>query len=121
MLKNFIGPISLFLVGVCLLLTRLANFPAEKVLWTGGWAIAAIYVFTSKGFNKSSFIWGSMWLSFSILSVVRYKTDMKADVEIPIIIMIAGLLWAINKTPLVPEIPLKTSPAKDTPPSNNVI
>jgi hypothetical protein len=120
MLKNFIGPISLFLVGLCLLLTRLENFPAEKVLWTGGWAIAGIYVFASKGFHKSSFIWGSMWFSFSILSVIRYKTDIKADVEIPVIIMIAALLWTINKTPLVPDVPPKVTYGKVPSSENNM-
>ena len=44
---------------------------------------------------------------------------MKADVEIPIIVMIAALLWTINKTPLVPDMPTNATQGKAPSSDNN--
>jgi uncharacterized membrane protein YhhN len=102
-MNKFIGPLVLFLVGLGLLLIQLDLFPAGKVMWTGGLLIGSVCVFLNQGFNKSSFIPGTILLTLSILSLVRYNTGLSFEMEIPIILMVVGVIMALNKTSLIPD------------------
>ncbi len=118
------GPIALSIViitvGVGWLLTSLGFGPGINWVWTLGLGVVGIFAFIlSSGLDKVSVILGPFFLISSILSILRQTGHLGTDTEIPILVIVVGVLLLIAQMPFIPIpkwfIPLPLPPESDRP------
>jgi hypothetical protein len=95
-------PILLITVGVGWLLTTMGIAPGIDWIWTLGLAIAGALALVVGGFDKVTFVAGSFLLVTSCLSVLRQTGRITIDVEIPILVIVAGALLLAARCPAIP-------------------
>jgi hypothetical protein len=103
MIKKLIVPILVVVFGLCWMLAELSIFDINKMLWTLGLLSSGVLFYAYVGFNKTTFVLGGILIIGSILSVLRYNGIIGYKVEIPLLVMIAGILMAVNTTKLIPS------------------
>ena len=99
---TLILPIMLITVGVGWLLTTLGVAPDIDWMWTLGLAIAGFLTFVVGGFDKITFVAGTFFILTSCLSVLRQTGRISIDVEVPILVIITGVLLLIARSDAVP-------------------
>ena len=100
--KTLILPVLLITVGVGWLLTTLGIAPGIDWVWTLGIAIVGFLAFVVGGFDKVTFVTGTFFIITSCLSVLRQTERITIDVEVPILVIVAGLLLLIARHPAIP-------------------
>ncbi len=100
--KTLILPLLLIVVGVGWLLSALGVAPGIDWLWTLGLASAGFLVFLVGGFNKFTVVAGPFFIVTSLLSVLRQTGRISFDVEIPILVILAGILLLVARNPAIP-------------------
>jgi hypothetical protein len=83
-------------LGTAWLLNTLNVISGVDWLWTGGLAIAGILVFAGKGITKFSFVVGSFLLISSISSILRQTGALQANIEMPLLFIVFGVLILIS-------------------------
>lgn len=101
--KNLILPVLLIVVGAGWLLTTLGYAPDIDWIWTLGLAVVGLLTFVVASFDKVSFVAGSFFLVTSGLSVLRQTGRLELNVELPILVMLAGVLMLIARHPAIPS------------------
>lgn len=101
------GPLILAIliitVGAGLLATALGYGPGINWVWTLGLGVVGILTFVvSGGLDKFSVTIGPFFLACSFLSILRQTGAMKIDVEIPILVILFGVLLLIAQMKAVP-------------------
>ncbi|MEZ6123957.1 MAG: hypothetical protein R3C49_12365 [Planctomycetaceae bacterium] len=114
--KTLILPILLIVVGTGWLLTTLGIAPGIDWIWTLGLAAIGFLTFVVAGFDKVTFVTGTFFIVTSLMSVLRQSGRMSLDVEVPILVIVAGVLLLIARMPMVPS-PTWILPAEDSNPS----
>jgi hypothetical protein len=101
-LKPLIVPILLITFGVGWLLTTLGVAPEIDWVWTLGIAIVGVLVFALGGFDKVTVVVGPFFLIASFLSILRQTGRMRVDIEVPILVITAGVLLLIARHRAIP-------------------
>lgn len=101
--KTLIIPLLLIAVGAGWLLTTLGIAPGINWVWSLGLAMAGFLAFIVGGFDKVTFVTGSFFIVTSCLSVLRQAGRMSLDVEVPILVVVSGILLLIARSSLVPN------------------
>jgi hypothetical protein len=83
-------------LGIAWLLNTLGVIPGVDWLWTGGLGVAGILVMAANGINKFSFVIGLFLLVSSVFSVLRQTGRLRADIEIPVLFIIFGVLMLLS-------------------------
>jgi hypothetical protein len=102
-MRKFIIPIFIIAFGVLWLLDVKGITPPLGVVWTGGLAAIGVAIFAGRGFNKESFPWGAFFLACAVCSVLRQADKLEFKIELPLLIIILGVLLAVNQTALIPD------------------
>lgn len=98
------APLLMIVVGIGWLLSTLGIFPPEiNWIWTAGLAAAGIMPFAISGIDKVNVVIGPWFLSASVLSVLRQSGQLTFDVEVPILVIIGGLLMIVARSPAFPS------------------
>lgn len=100
--KTIILPILLITVGTGWLLTTLGIAPDINWVWTLGIAICGVATFVACGFDKFSFVVGTFFVVTSLLSVVRQSGRLSFDNEVPILVIVLGLLMLVARSSAIP-------------------
>jgi hypothetical protein len=100
--KSLVVPILLMTVGTGWLLTTLGVAPGVDWIWTLGLAIVGLMTFVVGGFDKVTAVVGPFLIIASCLSLLRQTERLRIDIEIPILVILAGALSLIAR---IPEIP----------------
>lgn len=100
--KTLVLPVLLITVGVGWLLTTLEVAPGIDWVWTLGLAIVGLLTFALVGIDKVSMVTGPFFIATSILSVLRQTGRLRLDVEIPILVILAGVLLLVARMPAIP-------------------
>lgn len=100
--KTLIPPILLIGVGTGQLLSTLGVAPSIDWIWTIGLATIGALFFLVGGINKVSIVAGPFFLIASCLSLARQTDKVSLDVEIPILIISAGILLLVARAPAIP-------------------
>ncbi len=100
--KTLLLPALLIVVGVGWLLTTLGVAPGIDWVWTLGLAGAGLLTFVVGGFDKVTLVAGVFFIITSILSVLRQTGRLSFDVEVPILVILAGVLLIVARHPAVP-------------------
>lgn len=95
-------PILLITVGVGWLLTVLNVTPGIDWVWTLGLAVIGLMAFVLGGFDKFTVVAGPFFLAASFLSVLRQTDRLHVNTEVPILVILAGVLLLVARIPTIP-------------------
>lgn len=95
-------PVLLIILGTGWLLTSLNFLPAIDWIWTLGIASIGFMTFLLGGFDKLTAVVGPFFLIMSCLSVLRQTGRMDLNVEVPILVILGGVLMLIARHPKIP-------------------
>ncbi len=103
MSKNSIFlPILLITLGVGWLLTTLNVAPQINWVWSLSIAALGLLTLVIGGIDKVTVVIGPLLILTSCLSILRQTGRIEFDVEVPILIIISGILLLCARHPLVP-------------------
>lgn len=100
--KTLFVPVVLIAVGAGWLLTTLGVAPGINWIWTLGLAILGVLTFIISGIDKVTIVVGSLLIVASLLSVFRQTERLSVDHELPILVIITGVLLMIARNKSVP-------------------
>ncbi len=100
--KTLLFPILLVTLGTGWLLTTIGVAPHINWVWTLGIAVLGLLAFVVGGFDKVTVVLGPFLLLASCLSVLRQTERLRFDVEVPILVIVAGILLFVARLPIVP-------------------
>lgn len=95
-------PGILITLGTGWLLSTLGVVPEIDWIWTLGLAMVGVGVIAAGGIDKVTVVVGPFFLLASLLSVVRQTGRLTFDVEVPIMVIMLGLLLLIARWSLIP-------------------
>ena len=121
--KQSKGPIVLAIliitVGTGWLLTVQGFGPGINWVWALGLGVLGILTFIiSGGVDKVSVFLGPFFLLSSLLSILRQTGRLATDIEVPVLVILLGVLLLVAQMPFIP-VPgwIVTLPRDDTPKS----
>jgi hypothetical protein len=117
MFSNRLGvvlPILLITLGAGWLLTTLGIVPAIDWVWTLGLTVAGLLTIAIGGLDKVTVVLGPFLIIASCLSVLRQTDRLPVNAEVPILVIVAGVLLLVARLPAVP-VPKWILPETDTP------
>ena len=100
--KTLILPILLIALGIGWLLSALGVAPQIDWIWAIGLAAVGLLAFIVGGFDKVTVVLGPAFLIASCLSVLRQTGHLKINIEIPILVILVGVLLLIARLPVIP-------------------
>ena len=100
--KTLILPILLITVGTGWLLTTLDVAPGIDWVWTLALAVVGLLTMAVGGIDKVSIVVGPFLIIAGCLSVLRQTGRVHMDIEVPILVIVAGVLLLVARTPAVP-------------------
>ncbi len=100
--RTLILPVLLIAVGAGWLLTSLEVLPGIDWVWTLGLAAVGLLAIAVSGLDKVSVVVGPLFIIASFLSVLRQTERLHIDVEVPILVITAGILLLIARLPAIP-------------------
>ena len=110
--RSLIAPLFLIALGTGWLLTTLGIAPAVDWVWTLGLAVVGLAILAAGGLDKVTIVAGPLFLAASVLSVLRQTGRLVMDIEIPILVITAGILLLVARSAAVPP-PRWISAGKD--------
>ena len=96
--KTLVIPLLIIAIGSGWLLSVLGLVPGLNWIWVLGLAIIGISSFAVSGIDKSSVVIGPFFLIASSLSVLRQTGRLIFDVEVPILVIVIGVLLLIARS-----------------------
>ena len=100
--KMLLLPILLITIGVGWLLSTLGIVPSIDWVWTLGLAVVGLLTFVFGGIDKVTVVIGPFFIIASCLSILRQTNRLDLDIEIPILVILVGILLLIARTSAVP-------------------
>ena len=112
--------ILIITVGVGWLLTAQGFGPDINWVWTLGLGVVGVLTFAvSGGLDKVSLIAGPFFLVGSLLSLLRQTGRLTLEVEVPVLVILIGLLLLVAQMRCVPAPkwlePVSTEAGKQSP------
>ncbi|MFO0012055.1 MAG: hypothetical protein ACK553_04870 [Planctomycetota bacterium] len=101
--KTLLLPVLLITIGIGWLLSTLGVAPNIDWVWTLGLAAAGLLTLAIGGFDKSTVVVGPFFLIASFLSVLRQTGRISLDVEVPILVIVVGVLLLIARVTAIPN------------------
>lgn len=100
--KTLLLPALLITIGTGWLLSTLGVAPGIDWVWTLGLAVVGVLTFAVLGIDKVTVVVGPFLLLASGFSILRQTSRLGMDVEIPILVIVAGVLLLIARSPAIP-------------------
>jgi hypothetical protein len=101
--KSLLLPVLLIAVGVGWLLSSLGVAPEIDWIWTLGLAAVGILTLAIGGVDKSTVVVGPFFILASCLSLLRQTERLPLNVEVPILVIAAGVLLLAARSPAIPH------------------
>ena len=95
--KTLLIPILLIATGAGWLLTSLGVVPQVDWVWTLGLAAVGVLAFLIAGIDKVSVVVGPFFILASFLSFFRQTSRMDTNMEVPILVIAAGVLLFVAR------------------------
>jgi hypothetical protein len=89
-------------VGGGWLLSSLGVIPSVNWAWSLGLAGIGILAVVLSGFDKVSFVVAGFFCLASVLSVLRQMGVVKVEVEVPVLVLAAGILLIAARSKAIP-------------------
>jgi hypothetical protein len=84
------------------LLSSLGFIPMVDWAWTLGLAVVGVLAVTLSGLDKVSFVVGGFFGLASVFSVLRQVGTLSPAVEVPALVLSAGVLLLLARSPALP-------------------
>ena len=84
------------------LLGSLGFFPSVDWAWSLGLAVIGLLAVVLSGFDKFSFVVSGFFGLASILSVLRQARLIKVEIEVPLLVLAAGVLLIAARSAAIP-------------------
>ncbi len=101
--RTLILPCLLIALGAGWLLTELRVGPDISWVWTLGLAAVGLLAFVVGGFDKVSVVVGPFFLVASGLSYLRQTGRLDIELELPILMIVAGASVLAARSPAIPS------------------
>ncbi|MFN6127530.1 MAG: hypothetical protein ACK6DC_03925 [Planctomycetota bacterium] len=101
--RTLLLPILLITIGVGWLFGNLGIAPSIDWIWTLGLAAAGLLTIAVGGIDKVTMVIGPFFLAASCLSVMRQTGKLPLDLELPILVILSGILLLIVRHPSIPS------------------
>ena len=101
--QTLVLPLLMITVGTGWLLSVLGIAPNINWIWILGLAVTGVLTFVLVGFDKVTFVTGSFLLVASCLSLLRQTDRLDFNVEVPVLVIVAGVLMLLARHPAVPN------------------
>lgn len=115
-MHRYYGPIALMLFGVILLLIRYDVLPAGQIIWTAGLFVLGGYFLLGRRISTETFIPGGFFTVAGLISIPRHFKLIEVQTEIPILVIVLGALWLINRSGRIPPPAEKPAPPTEAAP-----
>ncbi len=99
---SLVLPVLLITVGAGWLITSLGVGPGIDWIWTLGLAAVGLLSFLISGVDKATVVLGPLFIAASGLSFLRQSGHVTLDIEIPVLVILAGILMLVARMPAVP-------------------
>jgi hypothetical protein len=97
------GSLIIIALGAAWLLNTMGVFPDINWIWTLGLALSGLVILGAGGLNRTTIVAGPLLLIASVLSVLRQTNKLNFNQEVPILVIVLGILILIAQfTPLSP-------------------
>jgi hypothetical protein len=93
--KQYVVPILTIVVGIGWLLNVQGVFPPVDWLWTGGLAVVGILMLVIGTVDKLKGVVGPFLIIASLCSVLRQTETLSIEKEIPVLVIVLGILLII--------------------------
>lgn len=100
--KSLLMPILLIAIGTGWLLTALTIVPGVNWVWTLGLAAIGVLALAVGGLDKVTVVIGPLFIVASFLSILRQTERLPIDVEVPVLVILAGILLLVARSPRIP-------------------
>ncbi len=100
--KTLLVPLLTIGMGTGWLLTTLEFIPKIDWVWTLGLAAVGVATFAIGGFDKVTAVVGPFFIVASGLSLLRQVGALSINVEVPILVILSGVLLLIARSPKIP-------------------
>lgn len=95
-------PIALIAVGAGWLLSTMGIAPDINWVWTLALAALGLLTFITSGIDKVSIVVGPLFLTASCLSVLRQSERLSLDAEVPVLVILSGVLMLVARLKSIP-------------------
>jgi hypothetical protein len=118
--STLILPILIITLGVGWLLTTLGVQPKINWVWTFGLVVIGLLTFALNGLNKMTVVIGPLMIVAGCLSLLRQTGRLTVDVEIPILVIVIGVLLLIARSSVIaaPHWMTEDDPTKPSRPTH---
>jgi len=99
---TLVFPVLLVAVGSGWLLSTLGVAPGVDWIWTLVLAILGLLTFILSGFDKVTAVLGRFLFAASGLSLLRQTGRLSVNIEIPVLVILAGVLALVAHLPAIP-------------------
>src|SRR5258708_2695526 len=100
---GFAVPVLIIVVGVGWLLTAKGVGAGVNWVWTLALAFLGIVPFVTSGIDKVSIVIGPFFLMASLVSVLGQTGRLDIDTEVPILVIVVGVLLLVARLPAIPS------------------
>jgi hypothetical protein len=100
--KTLFLPILVIAIGAGWLVSALGYAPNIDWLWTISLALAGIATLLVGGIDKVTVVVGPFFLAASGLSILRQTDRLSFQIELPVLVILVGLLLLVARSPAVP-------------------
>ncbi len=95
-------PILLITLGAGWLLTTMGIAPGIDWVWTLSLAVVGVLTIAIGGFDKVTVVLGPFFIVASCLSLLRQTDRLVVNTEVPILVIVAGVLLLVARLPAIP-------------------
>jgi chromate transport protein ChrA len=85
-------PNLVIIIGIGWLLTARGVFPMVNWIWTLALAAVGVLIIALLGLDQATFVVGPFFIVSSVLSVLRQTGQIELNTEVPILVILLGLL-----------------------------
>ena len=100
--RSLVLPVLLITVGSGWLLTTLGVTPGVDWIWTLGLVVLGLMTFVLGGFDKVTVVVGPFLIVASCLSLLRQTGRLALNIEVPLLVILAGVFALIANFSFVP-------------------
>ena len=89
--------------GFAWLISALGIIPQVNWIWTIGLGVVGLSTLAYQGINKFSIIVGPGFLAASLFSILRQMEYLTIEIEVPMLVILAGILMIIAHLQAIPK------------------
>jgi hypothetical protein len=113
--QSLLLPLLLLAVGIGWLLTSLGVMPGIDWVWTSSLAAIGVLSFVLSGFDKFSVVMGPFFIATSLFSILRQSDRLPLNIEMPILVILLGVLFMVARLRVIPIPKWITEDSKPAP------